>query len=55
MKLATFLLLGLSSAVLWLLLLVATGFNPAAIGTGLLGVFLLEGRTSWSGSSRSSR
>lgn len=52
MKLAPFLLLGLCSAVLWLVLLVATGFNPAAIGTGLLGVFFLEGRTSRSTPSR---
>lgn len=45
MKLAAFLLIGLCSAALWLVVLIATGFNPAAIGTGLLGIFLLEGRT----------
>ena len=44
MRLFALLLFGLCSAALWLVVLVATGFNPAAVGTGLLGFFLIEGR-----------
>jgi hypothetical protein len=40
-----FTLAGLAGAVLWLSLLVASGFSRAAVGVGLLGMlFLIDGR-----------